>query len=112
MMMLASPRMTTHPLHQTAANRAAFTTLKLIPTPSQPGQHHDDGNGDQPTHGDNGLREQRRNNGAGAQFSPIVNETGGDAVQPGLNRLNALYCGRLSAVAASLLRSEGSRFQR
>ena len=55
-MVLASPRMTTHPLHQTAADGAAFSTLELIPTPSQPGQHHDDGKGDQPTHGDNGLR--------------------------------------------------------
>lgn len=59
-MVLASPRMTTHPLHQAAADGEAFSTLQLIPTPSQPGQQHDDGNGDQPTHGDNGLGEQRR----------------------------------------------------
>ena len=109
-MVLASPRMTTHPLHQTAADGAAFSTFELIPTPSQPGQHHDDGKGDQPTHGDNGLREQRRNKAAGAQFSSIVNETGGGVVQAGLNRLNALYSGQLSAVAASLLKSERSRF--
>jgi len=109
---LASPRMTTHPLHQTAADGAAFSTLELIPTPSQPGQHHDDGKGDQPTHGDNGLREQRRNKAAGAQFSSIVNERGGDAVQADLNRLNALYSGQRSAFSASLLRSEASRFQR
>ena len=112
MMVLASPRMTTHPLHQTAADGAAFSTLELIPTPSQPGQHHDDGKGDQPTHGDNGLREQRRNKAAGAQFSSIVNERGGDAVQADLNRLNALYSGQRSAFSASLLRSEASRFQR
>ncbi|AHF64000.1 hypothetical protein Syncc8109_1643 [Synechococcus sp. WH 8109] len=104
--------MTTHPLHQTAASGAAFSTLELIPTPSQPGQHHDYGKGDQPTHGDNGLKEQRRNKAAGAKFSSIVNEAGGDAVQAGLKRLNALYSCQLSAVAASLLKSEGSRFQR
>ena len=82
--------MTTHPLHQTAADGAAFSTLELIPTPSQPGQHHDDGKGDQPTHGYNGLKEQRKNKAAETQFSSIVNETGGDAVQASLNRLNAL----------------------
>ena len=108
-MVLASPRMTTHPLHQTAADGAAF---KLIPTPSQPGQHHYDGKGDQPTHGYNGLREQPKNKAAGTQFSSIVNATGGDAVQAGLNRLNALYSGQRNAVAASLLSREGSRFQR
>ena len=111
-MVLASSRMTTHPLHQTAADGAAFSTLELIPTPSQPGQHHDDGKGNQPTHGDNGLREQRMNKAAGAQFSSIVNETGGDAVKPGLNRLNALYSGQRSAVAASVKRSEDEGFQR
>ena len=109
-MVLASPRMTTHPLHQTAADGATFSTLELIPTPSQPGQHHDDGKGDQPTHGDNGLREQSKNKAAGAQSSSIVNETGGDAVQAGLNRLNALYSGQRSAVATSLLRSEDDGF--
>ena len=66
---LASPRMTTHPLHQTAAYGAAFSTFELIPTPSQPGQHHNDGKGDQPTHGDNGLREQRRNQSC---WSPVL----------------------------------------
>ena len=40
---------------------------------------------------------------AGAQLSPIVNEIGGDAVQAGLKRLNALWSGQRNAVAASLL---------
>ena len=104
--------MTTQALYQAVPDGAMFSALELIPTPSQPGQHHDDGKGDQPTHGDNGLREQRRNKAAGAQFSSIVNERGEDAVQADLNRLNALYSGQRSAVAASLLSSEGSRFQR
>ena len=104
--------MTTQALYQAVPDGAMFSALELIPTPSQPGQHHDDGKGDQPTHGDNGLREQRRNKAAGAQFSSIVNATGGDAVQADLNRLNALYSGQRSAFSASLLRSEASRFQR
>ena len=111
-MVLASAGMTMHALHQAAAHGAIFSTLELIPTPSQPGQRQNDGKGDQPTHGDNGLREQRRNKAAGAKFSSIVNEKGGDAVQADLNRLNALYSGQRSAFFASLLRSEASRFQR
>ena len=47
-----------------------------------------------------------------AQLVPIVDAPDGDAVQAGLNRLNALYRGQRSAVAASLLSREGSRFQR
>ena len=35
-MVLASPRMTMHALHQAAANGTIFSTLELIPTPSQP----------------------------------------------------------------------------
>ena len=93
--------MTTHPLHQTAADGAAFSTLELIPTPSQPGQHHDDGKGDQPTHGFNSSRghseaktagpqlfvitEMRAN--AGGNALTIVNGTGGDALQTRLNRI-------------------------
>ena len=100
-MVLASPRMTTHPLHQTAADGAAFSTFELIPTPSQPGQHHDDGKGDQPTHGFNSSRghsevktagpqlfvitEMRAN--AGGDGLTIVNGTGGDALQTRLNRI-------------------------
>ena len=109
-MVLASAGMTTQALHQAVPDGAIFSTLQLIPTPSQPGQHHDDGKGDQPTHGDNRLREQSKNKAAGAQSSSIVNETGGDAVQAGLNRLNALYSGQRSAVATSLLRSEDDGF--
>jgi len=52
--------MTMHALHQAAADGTIFSTLEPIPTPSQPGQRHDDGNGDQPTHKDNGSREQLR----------------------------------------------------
>ena len=79
-----------HALHKAAAYGTIFSTLDLIPTPSHPRQHHNDGNGNQPTHGDKGLRELRRNKAAGAPFSSIVNETGVGAVQAGLNRLNAL----------------------
>ena len=59
-MVLASAGMTMHALHQAAAHGAIFSTLELIPTPSQPGQRQNDGNANQPTHGYNGLREQLR----------------------------------------------------
>ena len=59
-MVLASAGMTTHSLHQAAADGTIFSTLELIPTPSQQRQRQNDGNANQPTHGDNGLREQLR----------------------------------------------------
>ena len=93
--------MTTHSLHQAAADRAIFSALELIPTPSQPGQHDNDGNADQPTHGDNDLRghsetetagpqlfvitEMRAN--AGGDALAIIDRTSGDALQTSLNRI-------------------------
>ena len=91
--------MTTHSLHQAAADRAIFSALELIPTPSQPGQHNNDGNADQPTHGDNDPRGHSETETAGPQLFvitemrsntsdnalAIVNRTGGDALQACLN---------------------------
>ena len=93
--------MTTQALYQAVPDGAMFSALELIPTPSQPGQHHDDGKGDQPTHGFNSSRghsevktagpqlfvitEMRAN--AGGDGLTIVNGTGGDALQTRLNRI-------------------------
>ena len=111
--------MTVHALHQTAANGTTFSTLELIPTPSQPGQRHDDGNGDQPTHEETAQENNSKAKTAGPQLFlitkmrlnaggdalAIIDRTSGDALQASLNRIPGsilllLHCllNRLSAL--------------
>ena len=93
--------MTTQALHQAVPDGAMFSALELIPTPSQPGQHHDDGKGDQPTHGFNSSRGHseaktagpqlfvitKMGSNAGGHALAIVDGTGGDALQACFHRI-------------------------
>ena len=75
--------MTTPTLHQTAAGGAMLSTLELIPTPSQPGQHHNNGQGNQPTHEDNDSKNKSETETAGPQLFVITemrSNAGGDAL--------------------------------
>ena len=93
--------MTTPTLHQTAAGGAMLSTLELIPTPSQPGQHHNNSQGNQPTHEDNESKNKSETETAGPQLFvitemrsnaggdalAIIDRTGGDALQTCLNQV-------------------------
>ena len=93
-MVLPSSWVATHPLHQSAGGRAIHCTLKLIPTPSQPGQKQNKCNDNQPTHRDRSKTKTARPKlffitkmgpNAGGDALAIVNRTRGNALQACLN---------------------------